>query len=130
MTNETDDTACGNVLVIEGDAEYGRILSALLSGIGYEVRLATRREMASAALEQEIYDFIILDPSVYGKWTGQFLWTLAGSGSTMAAVIVISASTNIEEQARQLGAGRWLTKPVSPSDVLRAMTHISRLTAT
>ena len=130
MTNQPDEAVHGNVLVIESDAKCGRIISDLLSGAGYDMLLVADREMANTALEQNVYDFIILDPSIYGTCVSQFLWTFAGSGSTMASVIVITAAEDIEEQAHQTGARHWLRKPFEPSDVLMAIRRLSRFTAT
>jgi DNA-binding response OmpR family regulator len=130
MKIQPDETVHGNVLVIDGDARCGRIISELLSGAGYAMLLVADRDLATAALEQNVYDFIILDPSIYGTNVSQFLWTLAGSGSTMASVIVISAAEDIEAQANQVGARNWFKKPFAPSDVLLEIRRHSRLTAT
>jgi DNA-binding response OmpR family regulator len=124
MTNDPGD---GNVLVIEHDAQYARMTSKLLSDAGYRVRLTANCEMATAALEQDAYDFIIMDPSVYKEGTGQFLWTLAASGSTMAHIIVVSSADNIEDLARQIGAWHWIRKPFEPSQLRSAMIALPAL---
>ena len=105
----------GNVLVVEDDADCGRLLTEFLTFHGYGVRWVQSRDAAVTALRRYLYDHIILDVSMRGM-------TLEGFFNDVRLdrekVVLMSAICDPKSVASTLGLTHWLKKPFDPHDLL------------
>ena len=116
-----------HVLLIEDDDALRRVLSAALTGAGYEVSTASDGLQGAQVLgSDERFDIVLLDiglPFVDG-------WRLLSGFSTGAApaVIVISARGEESDKVRalDLGADDYLAKPFGADELLARVRAVLR----
>lgn len=110
------------VLVVDDSADYRRILTRILESGGYRARAVASAEEARLLLKTEPPAAALLD------------WNLPGDDGVALAreirrdpalarlpLLMLSVNAGPEEQARGLqegGLNGYLTKPVSPSELL------------
>lgn len=112
------------ILVVDDNDVIRELLSLSLSYQGYQVLKAKDAMDAGALLRDRHVDLLLTDiemPSVDGL---ELLRALRRESSTAALpVLVVSAHGHYEQQARQLGATGYLTKPVRTSDLFSAVAQ-------
>jgi CheY-like chemotaxis protein len=103
------------VLVVEDDAPLRRMISIFLRAAGYRVCAAEDGSSGLALVQNERPDLVLLDlmlPELDG-W--EVLRRIKGDARTAAIpVLVLTASVEppLTEKAQQLGATRFLAKPI------------------
>src|SRR5881628_2146198 len=120
-----------SVLIIDDEPNIRRMVGALLSAEGYEVRDAQDGASGLArALESEP-DVLLLDLMMPGELDG--LATLARIRETApdVPVIMMSGRAGLSDavKATKLGAFNFLEKPLSPESVLLALSSALELRA-
>lgn len=113
------------ILVIDDNAEFGRILQAHLTAHGHKVVTAKDGEQGLALIEQESFDIVLTDilmpqrdgievlRQVKQRWPGLPVIAVSGGGWIKAGDLL--------EMAERLGADRVLQKPVRRDDLLAAV---------
>ncbi|MBQ6040609.1 MAG: response regulator transcription factor [Oscillospiraceae bacterium] len=116
------------IAIIEDDAEICRILSGFLTRNGYAVSTAAEGRTASALLQQETFDLILMDLMLPHK-SGEVLIAELRQ-HTQTPVIVISAKSMMETKldVLRLGADDYIIKPFDLSEVLVRIEVILRRT--
>lgn len=104
----------GKVLLVEDNEDAGEVLSFLIEGAKYHIRWVKSREDAIEAMRRETYEFLVLDYSMPGMQMEEFLRLCSGP----CKIILVSAISDIEEQAKRLGIKHWLKKPYDPDKFL------------
>jgi len=110
---------CNRVLVVDDEANMRHMMSALLSGDGWIVDVATDGEDAMRMLSIETYHFIFCDIRMPGMDGLTFMKT-AGDRLARTHVIMMSAYGTIDTavEAMKLGAFDYISKPFKPDEVL------------
>lgn len=111
-----------NVLIIDDDASFGRIVSAHLADHGYEVRLALDGITGLSRAFERKPDLILLNLILPAGGGETLLTNLrkspeAGSVPTFIMSSLLSPKM-LEEKARDLGAQGYISKPIDPEDLL------------
>lgn len=122
-----DARSSAHVLLIEDDDALRRVLSAALTGAGYDVTTASDGLLGAQALgSDKQFDIVLLDiglPFVDG-------WRLLTGFSTVKApgVIVISARGEESDKVRalDLGADDYLAKPFGAEELLARVRAVLR----
>jgi len=117
----------GLVLLVEDNAVNQKVLTAVLSRIGYAVHVAANGEQALQRLARESYDAVLMDcqmPVMDGYQATAELRRREGTGPR-TPVIALTASAMAEDRDRCLAAGMddYLTKPVNMQNLAAALAH-------
>ncbi|MFP4346347.1 MAG: PleD family two-component system response regulator [Anaerolineales bacterium] len=115
------------ILVIEDDVPTTRLLSVSLARRGYEVVVAENGQKALDLIENQPPSLVLLDLMLPGISGFELLAHLKRGETTRdIPVIVVSANTQVasKEQARELGADLYLTKPYRLKDLVVAIQEI------
>ena len=114
------------VLLIDDDASTRGLLSELLAGEGYETRTAAGGREGLTVLGEWRPDLVMLDLSLPDMDARTFRVAQRKlTGAAEVPLLVVSAATNVQEQAGQLGAAEGIAKPF---DVDHVVTSVARLT--
>ncbi|NJB35609.1 MULTISPECIES: response regulator transcription factor [Flavobacteriaceae] len=108
------------LLLAEDDIMLASLLKFRLEREGYHVTLCADGKMVKEKLESEIPDLIVSDimmPYFSGIELTDFL---RNSLNSTVPIILISAASNDENvvSAFEMGANDFISKPVSPSELL------------
>ena len=106
-----------SILIVDDDADIRDSLTLLLSLEHYVVRLAENREEALKLLKLGEPDVILLDWFMPGISVEEFV-SVAREQYPSVQIILLSASLNTRQKARELKLRHYLTKPFEPA-VLR-----------
>jgi DNA-binding response OmpR family regulator len=115
------------ILVVEDDLPTTRLLTISLARRGYEVVAAETAQKALELIEAQPPSLVLLDlmlPGISGLEVLEHL--KKGETTSDVPVIVVSANTQIasKEEAQQLGADLYLTKPYRLKDLVVAIQEI------
>lgn len=110
------------LLVVEDDPAVARILELALKRGGYEFQLAQDYRAARAALAQD-WDAILLDINLPGGSGLDLLRYLRKELRKDTPVLVLSGLKQERSvaEALALGAQEYLTKPFSPTELLKRL---------
>jgi DNA-binding response OmpR family regulator len=113
------------VLVIEDDADIGRVLDLVLFMAGYLPQTASTIEAARACLALRPYDLVLAD-AILPDGDGLDLCRELVTGSPPTPVIVVSGDVGrgIRERALAAGAAHFVAKPFDPE----ALERVVRMT--
>ena len=118
-----------SVLIIEDEPNIRRMVGALLSAEGYEVRDAPDGASGIARAIEADPDVLLLDLMMPGELDG--MATLARMRETMpdVPVVMMSGRAGLSDavKATKLGAFNFLEKPLSPEGVLLALSSALEL---
>ncbi len=111
----------GNVLVVDDTPDNLRLLSAMLSTQGYEVRKALNGKMALTACQMLLPDVILLDinmPDMNGYEVCKLL--KAGDATSEVPIIFISALDDVLDKVKAFDVGGvdYITKPFHGAEVI------------
>ena len=113
------------VLIVDDNAEDVALLSRILKAAKYEVSSTPSPEAALSLAQAERFDVVLLDnrfdqSSIIG------LSAIQGFIHTTAAVIMMTAfgDSEIEKDAKLLGANAYLTKPINSDILLRTIAQL------
>jgi two-component system, NtrC family, nitrogen regulation response regulator NtrX len=118
-----------SVLIVDDEPNIRRMVGALLSSEGYEVRDAADGASAVARAAESVPDVVLLDLMMPGELDG--LGTLARlrAAAPDVPVIMMSGKAGLSDavKATKLGAFNFLEKPLSPEGVLLALASALEL---
>jgi two-component system nitrogen regulation response regulator NtrX len=118
-----------SVLIVDDEPNIRRMVGALLSSEGYEVRDAADGASGVARVAESVPDVVLLDLMMPGELDG--LGTLARlrEAAPDVPVIMMSGKAGLSDavKATKLGAFNFLEKPLSPEGVLLALTSALEL---
>lgn len=109
------------VLVVDDDPDIREMLTMILAAEGYSAIPAANGQEALARLAEETPCLILLDlmmPEMDG-WA--FRATQAEGPTRSIPLVVLSGGVDVEERARELGADRFLRKPVELQGLLEVV---------
>ena len=111
-----------NVLIIDDDTTFGRVVSNHLAGHGYEVSLALDGVSGLKRAFQKRPDLVLLNLILPAGGGEIILANIRKSPESGAVPIFVMSSLlsskKLEEKARELGAQGFISKPIDPEDLL------------
>lgn len=100
------------ILIVDDEAQICGILDEFLTGQGYTVTTAMSGEEGLLTCEHEGPDVVVLDVRLPGVSGLDVLRTLRARGTTTRVIMMTAFDDEAtREEARQLGADAYLTKP-------------------
>ncbi len=118
----------GRVLVVDDDAAVGRAFKRILATAGHTVALALDGESAIATLEKESFDVIVSDIAMPGISGVELLRRVRQRDLDVPVILATAAPTvATAAEAVELGALRYLSKPVPSDTLLAAVDQAVRL---
>ncbi len=118
-----------SILIVDDEPNIRRMVGALLTSEGYEVRDAADGAGGLARVGESCPDVVLLDLMIPGELDG--LATLARLRELVpdVPVIMMSGKAGLSDavKATKLGAFNFLEKPLSPEGVLLALTSALEL---
>jgi two-component system NtrC family response regulator len=106
------------LLIVEDEDNICRVLDEVLTDDGYEVDTVTTGEEGLKALEEEIYDVVLLDINLPGL-SGMDVLSVAKSRQGDAQFIIMTAFGSVDTavEAMKLGAFDYLRKPLRTNEL-------------
>jgi adenylate cyclase len=117
------------ILVVDDQPPNVRLLEAILSPRGYDVRTASSGEEALAALEADEMDLVLLDIVMPGMDGYQVCREIRERpGTAYLPVVMVTASGDEQKiKALEAGADDFLTKPVNKNELLARVASLARI---
>ena len=113
------------VLIVEDDANSGRLIGSLLASVGVDSELVTDGVEALERLRDTSPACVILDlalPRIDG-W--DVLRTLYQAGREVPVIVVTAhGQGDGASRARELGAKRFFEKPFEPAELTEAVAEV------
>jgi DNA-binding NtrC family response regulator len=109
-----------SVLVIDDDADIRDSLTVILSLEHYTVRVAETRDQGADLLAFGEPDVILLDWFMPGMSVEEFV-AKARDKYPAIQIVLVSASLNTRQKAKEMKLKHCLTKPFDPADVLKVV---------
>ncbi len=116
-----------SVLVVDDEPMARTMLRLMLVRAGFEVREAEDGKTALAEVAQVVPDLMILDIMMPGIDGFEVCTRLRSEVQTASLpIIMLSARTDAEsvKKGLELGADRYLTKPVGPDELTRHVREV------
>ena len=115
------------ILVVDDEEEIRTVMRLSLTIAGYEVREAEDGQSALNALQKKLPDLILLDllmPGIDGFEVCRHV--RADSQTAHIPILILSARTDLRsrEEALLAGATKYLTKPISPPQLLQQINEV------
>jgi len=120
------------ILIVDDDPELLRLIAFPLHRAGYETLGATDGEQALAKVRSQKPDLMILDIMLPGLNGIEVCKRLRGQPDTVTLpIIMLSALTSVDDKIKGLDAGadEYLTKPISPKEVVARVRALLERTA-
>lgn len=126
MNNSINSGVKGDILLVDDTPDNLRVLSAMLSNHGFEVRKALNGKRALASVQADLPNLILLDikmPEMDGYRVCQILKSDARTRDV--PVIFISALDDALDKVQAFSAGGvdYVTKPFQEMEVLARIEH-------
>ncbi|BAZ42943.1 response regulator receiver sensor signal transduction histidine kinase [Calothrix sp. NIES-4101] len=121
MLLERNNNYKANILVVDDTPDNLRLLSAMLTGQGYEVRKALNGKMALTACKMLLPDVILLDINMPGMDGYEVCQQLKANEETSGIpVIFISALDDVLDKVKAFDVGGvdYITKPFHGAEVV------------
>ena len=127
MTREA--TGKATVLVVDDQPQNIRLLAAVLTPRGYDVRTAASGEEALAALDDAAVDLVLLDIVMPGMDGYEVCRRIREQTETAYLPVVMVTASGDEQKIKALEAGAddFLTKPVDQSELLARVASLARI---
>jgi len=116
-----------SVLVVDDEPMARTMLRLMLVRAGFDVREAEDGKTALAEVAQVVPDLMILDIMMPGIDGFEVCTRLRAEGNTAGLpIIMLSARTDAQsvKKGLELGADRYLTKPVGPDELTRHVREV------
>jgi heterodisulfide reductase subunit A len=113
------------ILIVDDEPIVRESLQDWLAYAGYDVTITETGETARKLIEEQEYGLLILDVRLPGKTGLKTLSELKERYPNIKAVIITAYPTpELAEEARQLGAIDYLSKPVVPAELEKIIRQI------
>ena len=118
-----------SVLIVDDEANVRRMVGALLTSEGYDVRDAADGTAGVARAEESEPDLVLLDLMIPGTLDGMAVLERLRKRFPDLPVIMMSGRAGLADavKATRLGAVNFLEKPLTPEGVLLAMASALEL---
>lgn len=118
-----------SVLIVDDEANVRRMVGALLTAEGYEVRDAGDGASGVTRAEESEPDLVLLDLMIPGALDGMAVLERLRKTFPDLPVIMMSGRAGLADavKATRLGAVNFLEKPLTPEGVLLAMASALEL---
>ena len=126
----TDEPAVkATVLVVDDQPQNIRLLDAVLTPRGYDVRTAASGEEALAALNGADIDLVLLDIVMPGMDGYEVCRRIRLQSATAYLPVVMVTASGDEQKIKALEAGAddFLTKPIDQSELLARVASLARI---
>lgn len=121
MTMTSDADALPNMLVVDDDVTFCKVLAAAMAKRGFAVRTAYNVEEAYELARQEPPEFVVLDLKMPGDSGLALVQRIKNLDSHTRIVILTGyASVATAVEAIKLGATHYLTKPADADEIVQA----------
>lgn len=120
------------ILIVDDEQDLVELLSYNLAREGYKIYSAPSSEEALEKIKILDFDFFILDLMLPGLSGTELCRIIRNDPKTKASpVILLTARTDIEDKIKALetGADDYMTKPVSPRELIARMKSVLRRSA-
>ena len=117
----TDDaTSKATVLVVDDQPQNIRLLEAILTPRGYDVRPATNGDEALKAVDEADVDLVLLDIVMPGMDGYEVCRRIREQADTAYLPVVMVTASGDEQKVKALevGADDFLTKPINKTELL------------
>jgi two-component system response regulator RegA len=122
------DQARGELLLVDDDAVFARVLGRALNARGFAVRTAASSGEATAQLDRDgglRPDFAILDLNLGGDSGLKLIGAVRRANPECRIVILTGyASISTAVDAIKLGADQYLAKPIEVDAIVRALLEL------
>lgn len=117
------------VLVVDDQPQNIRLLDAVLTPRGYDVRTAASGEEALAALDGADIDLVLLDIVMPGMDGYEVCRRIRQQTETAYLPVVMVTASGDEQRIKALEAGAddFLTKPIDQSELLARVASLARI---
>ena len=116
------------LLLVEDDEVFARVLSKALGRRGYEVSYAPDLSLAFQLVEQEQFDLAILDLNLGGATSMELIKPLKQSNPEIRMLILTGyASIATAVEAIKLGADDYIAKPADTDEILASLLNREQL---
>jgi CheY-like chemotaxis protein len=114
------------ILVVDDDLDLAKLLAFGLRLRGYAAQIAANGREALTLLEERSFDAIVLDWNMPVMGGEEFLeqYQRRTLSTPPTPIIVITARTDAELRARQLGALDVLAKPFKLHELVRVLVSV------
>jgi ribonuclease P protein subunit RPR2 len=115
------------ILLVDDDPSLRSLLRTTFEAVDVELRDAANAAAATAEIERELPDVIVLDVWMPGMDGLELCRRLKSDPATsdVAVVLLTGADGNSEEEAEAAGADAFLRKPFSPLELLAAVERLA-----
>jgi DNA-binding NtrC family response regulator len=113
-----------SILVVDDEETFLQLVKALLSNEGYKAEVAKDGVLAINALQQQIFDLVLLDiklPRVDGMEVLKYIHD--HSFDTQVIMLTGLHDVKIAVECMQLGAYSYITKPFVENELLAVIEH-------
>jgi DNA-binding response OmpR family regulator len=120
-----------DILIADDDADIRRLLSWILAEEGHQVSVAKDGRSSIETMVMSPPDIVILDlmmPEMNGLSVLREMAEYQVLDSTKVLVLTAKGSETDREAGLELGADRYITKPVEPLEVVIAVRELLALT--
>lgn len=118
-----------HILIVDPDKSAAHVTSAIIQRLAPAASLAIVRslEEASAHIQQQQPDLLIMDPSPYRLAGTQFIQLLKQQYPAMHIFVITSApSTALRAKIRDLGVDGYLEKPALLQPIAQGLRDVLR----
>ena len=118
-----------SVLVVDDQPANIRLLEAILTPRGYDVRTASSGAEALAAIDADDTDLVLLDIVMPGMDGYEVCRAIRERPATAYLPVVMVTASGDEQkiQALEAGADDFLTKPINKSELLARVASLARI---
>lgn len=110
------------ILLAEDDPVFATVLQRALTQRGYAIHSAVDVQQARAAMEQQRFDYAILDLNLGGQSSLELIPPLLAASESIRILILTGyASIATAVEAIKLGAHNYLAKPADTDEILAAL---------
>ena len=114
------------ILLVEDDRDISKNLSQLLSGEGYQVKVAYGQNEALQKIDEEQFDLILLDLSL-PDGSGYAVCTAAKKKSDQPVIFLTASDDEISVvTGLDLGADDYIVKPFRPMELASRIKSVMR----
>jgi DNA-binding NtrC family response regulator len=114
-----------NILVVDDEIDFGKILAATLTKLGHTVSTATGGREASAEIARQKFDLVITDLVMPDKEGIELIQELATVSPNTRIIAMsgggVNASKSYLKIAVHMGAKAILSKPFSTAELMTAI---------
>ena len=114
------------ILIVEDDQTSVKLLKILLEEVhGHQVSVARRGADAMALAEQAQPDVCLIDYHLVDMDGIELIKSLRASERFAKTPIVMASGLDVEDEALEVGANAFLTKPYEPDDLSKLFTTLT-----